>query len=236
METGGGLASVEMFATHTREFVLYGDGTVLFRPVTDMADPAHEGLPRLVRGQLDEEAIQALLRHALGAGRLLAARDQYPQNSCADCGFTTFALNAAGLEKTVNVDALGMADVPPDVVDRRGFAMLAETLRGFEQRARSGELGEASLYDPSHYRVFLFEGMGEPEQVGEWPWTDVTLDDFSAQGDDWRLQAVLDRQHVEMLVDVPSGGEPFIYVVDAADQLWQIAFRPLLPDELPATH
>ena len=233
METGGGFVPVETIATHAPEFTLYGDGTVIFRPTIDMANPAREGLPRFVRGQLDEAAVQALLRYALGAGRLLDARDHYGQGMCADCPSTTFMLNAAGLQKTVVVDALGMVDaIGPDAVDRRAFAALADTLTGFEQRARNGELGEATLYDTAHYRAFLFEGMAEPQQVLDWPWEDLTAEDFSAQGDDWRLQAVLDREHVAELAELPSGGEALIYVADAAGSLWQLALRPLLPDEL----
>jgi len=235
METGGGFVPVETIATHAPEFTLYGDGTVIFRPTIDMADPAREGLPRFVRGQLNEEAVQALLRYALGGGRLLDAREHYGQDMCADCPSTTFTLNAAGLQKTVVVDALGMVDaVGQDAVDRRAFADLAETLAGFEQRARNGELGEATLYDPAHYLVFLFEGMGEPQHVLDWPWEDVKADDFSAEGDDWRVRTVLDRDHVAELADLPSGGAALIYVVDDDGSLWQLALRPLLPDELTA--
>ncbi|MDP8905024.1 MAG: hypothetical protein M3N29_06880 [Chloroflexota bacterium] len=233
MEVGGGFMPLGFLVTQAPQFTLYGDGTVIFQPSTDMVDPAREGLPRFVQGLLDRDGVQALLAFALGPGRLLAAREHYGQDTCADCPTTIFTLNAAGMAKTVTVDALGMVEpTGPDGEARRGLAALAETLAGFDARAREGELGEATLYDPTHYRVFLLEGAGDPAHVLDWPWDDVTPDDFAAEGEDWRRRLVLDREHVAAVAEVPNGGVPHIYVVDDAGTLWEIGVRPLLPDEL----
>jgi hypothetical protein len=236
MESGGGLVPMDFFVTQAPAFSLYGDGTVILRPTQVADDPLPPGSLRpFWEGRLTEGQVQALLRFALGQGRLLDARDNYPQNTCADCGTTVFRINAAGLSKTVSVDALGMVDEPGrDALDRAGFLALAETLYGFEARMRAAELGEVIDYDPPLYRVVLMQaqaGQGEPMS---WPWDDVTLDDFVAEGDGFRRDAFLSRDQVALVTAVPSGGQAGIIVEDPAGGLWSLGWRPLLPDEIAA--
>ena len=240
MESGGGFMPMEFFLTQAPQFTLYGDGTVIYQPTDTRTDPfAGQGLLPFKVGHLDEEGVQALLRFALGEGRLLGARENYQNNMVADAGTTIFTLNAADLAKTVSVYALGMEDpnLPADIVDRRGFQKLADTLGGFEARGQAGELGDITDYDPSHYRVFLMPAEGavpQPDQVVDWPWDDLTSDDFQTTEQDNRPKANLDRAHVEKLIDVPTGGISFIYVRTTDDQLHSVGVRPLFPDELAA--
>lgn len=229
----GGFVPPEFIVTQMPSFSLYGDGTVIIRPTEERGDRVlpQGALPRLIKATMTEEQVQALLRFALGQGRLLDAREHYPQNSCADCPTTIFRINAAGQEKTVAVDGLG-AELQMDPADRQGFAALADTLMGFEQRALAGELGEVIIYEPTHYLVALLEaqpGQGEPVA---WPWPELSLDDFVAKGDiDWRRDAVLTSEQLAALTEVPSGGGQGLFVEDADGDLWSVAFRPLLPNE-----
>jgi hypothetical protein len=235
MEIGGGFVPMEYFITQAPSFNLYGDGTLIFRPAENAGPVGGVSLgpPRFVRVQLTEDQVQALLRFALGQGRLLDAKDHYPQNMCADCPSTTFTINAADISKVVVVDGLNeLEQHGQDSVDRRGFAQLAQTLNGFEQRAQNGELGEVTLYDPEVYRVVLMEASAGGG--GEWPWPDLTVDDFAVEGDGFRRVGVLSRELVGMVVEVPTGGV-FSHIVEAPnDVLWAIAIRPLLPNEVPA--
>ena len=176
---------VEFNLTHTPLFSLFGDGTLIYTATEDPERPlgGELGLPRLLRAQLTEAQVQELLRVALGQGRLLDARENYPQNTCADCGSIIFTINAAGVSKTVTVDALSeMEPAGPDVVDRQAFFGLSQTLNGFEQRGRAGELGEVTIYDPPMYRVMLMEAVdgGGRGAAGEWPWPDLDVEDFTA--------------------------------------------------------
>ena len=237
MEQGGGFVPIEFMITQAPSFSLYGDGTLIFRPTDDPGPVGGVSLgpPRFVQVQLSEEHIQALLRFALGQGRLLDARDHYAQNMCADCPTTIFTLSAADMSKTVAVDALSEIEAAgPDAVDRRGFAQLAQTLNGFEQRARAGELGEVTLYDPQLYRVVLMEAQPGQGEAVAWPWPDLTVDDFPVEGDGFRRVAVLSRELVAMVVEVPTGGVGSIVVEAPNDVLWTIGIRPLLPNEIPA--
>ena len=231
-DTVGGFVPPDFIVTNVPYFSLYGDGTVIIRPTEDRGRVMAPGqLPRLLTAKMTEEQVQALLRFALGQGRLLDAKPYYPQNSCADCPATIFRINAAGIDKTVTVDALGIEE-GMDAPDRQGFAALADTLTTFEQRALAGELGEVSLYDPSHYLVALFEAQPGQGEAIEWPWPELTVDDWTSEGDaTWRRDAILTREQVEAVTEVPSGGAMSIFVEDDEGNLWSVALRPLLPDE-----
>jgi hypothetical protein len=54
------------------------------------------------------------------------------------------------------------------------------------------------------------------------------------RGDGFRRAAVLTRELVAMVVEVPTGGVGSIVVEAPNDVLWSIAIRPLLPNEIPA--
>ena len=235
MEQGGGFVPLESIITNAPSFNLYGDGTLILRPA-EKPDPVAGvslGPPRFIQAQLTEEQVQALLRVALGQGRLLNAKDHYPSDMCADCHSTTFTINAADISKKVVVDALTEIDMgEADSVDRRAFAQLVQTLNGFEQRAQNGELGEVTLYDPEAYRVVLMEASAGGG--GEWPWPDLTVDDFAVEGDGFQRVAVVSRELVGMVVEVPTGGVGSIVVEAPNDMLWSIGIRPLLPNEFPA--
>ena len=220
------------FLTQAPTFTLYGDGTVIFQPIDNRPNAFDAArLPWLV-GNLDEEAVQALLTFALTEGRLANAREQYDQGMVADAPTTTFSLNAGGQNKTVNVPALMELTQPgPDAADRQGFLQLSQVLSAFQSQE---ELGDVQPYEAELYRVVLIEGFGEP--VGEpldWPWDDVTPADFMA-GDESGAIANLDAEHVADLLEVPNGGHPGVWVLDPDENLVQLGVRPLLPEETAA--
>jgi hypothetical protein len=234
MEQGGGFVPMGWLVTQAPVFTLYGDGTFIIQPLEDPDLPGgwESGQPRFLQGHLDEESVQMILEFALTTGRLATARDDYPVDNIADASSTIFDINAGGFEKKVSVYALGEAfEGVPDPVDRTGFNQLAELLRSFESRARSGSLGEIVLYEATHYRVTRMEAFDQP--VGEpvaWPWEHIVPTDFAPVGEFGLPQAVLSAADVALLVEVPSGGHQGIAVTyEGAD--WLLGIRPLLPDE-----
>jgi hypothetical protein len=241
-EQGGGLMMMEALLTAAPEFTLYGDGTVIFKPMdTRAGDPfGGQGMLPYQVGHLDEDGVQALLRFALGEGRVLGARENYENGGVADAGTTILTINAAGLSKVVSIYALGMDDPnrPQDAADRKGFQALTEQLATFEARGKNGELGEVTNYDPAFYRVFLLDANGAVPQnpALAWPWDDHTPADFQPTADDTRPQANLDEAHVSAVESVPTGGRSFIYVKapEGGDQLYTVGIRPLFPDDLKA--
>ncbi len=234
MEEGGGFVPMNFLVTQAPTFTLYGDGTVIFQQVDNRGAPfgTVPYLPWLV-GHLDEDGMQALLQFALSTGRLANAKDNYDNPLIADAGSTIFTLDAAGMQKVVNIYALFEGPDPnvPDQADRAGFNQLAAALRSFETQ---DGLGEVAAFQPEIYRVILLEAFGEPVgQALEWPWDDLTIDDFPA-GDEPGGIAHLDAEHVSKLIEVPNGGHPGIWVRDPDDNLVQFGVRPLLPDEQAA--
>jgi hypothetical protein len=235
IEQGGGFVPFGFLFTQSPSFTLYGDGTVIFKPIdTRAGDPfgGQQMLPWLV-GHMTEADMQTLLNYALTTGRLANARDNYDNPMVADAGSTIFNINAGGVEKVVNIYALGLDD-GPDRADRQGFNQLAEVLNDFQNQSGL-DLGEVVAYEPELYKLLLMEGFGEPVgQVIEWPWDDLTVADWpDAEEPDGRIK-VLDSEHVAKLMDVPNGGHIGIWVGTPEGTNVQFGVRPLLPDEVEA--
>jgi len=234
MEQGGGFVPFGFLFTQSPSFTLYGDGTVIFKPIDTRAGDPFGGqamLPWLV-GHMTEADTQALLQFALGPGRLANARENYDNPMVADAGSTIFNINAGGVEKVVNIYALGLDD-GPDRADRQGFSQLAEVLNDFGNQGV--ELGEVVAYEPELYKVLLMEGFGEPVgQVLDWPWDDLTVANWpDAEEPDGRI-AFLDADQVAKLMEVPNGGHVGIWVEAPDGTNVQFGVRPLLPDEVEA--
>jgi hypothetical protein len=235
MEQGGGFVPFGFLFTQSPSFTLYGDGTIIFKPLDNRGGDPFGGqamLPWLV-GHMTEADIQALLNFALTTGRLANARANYDNPMVADASSTFFNINAGGEEKVVAIYALGLDD-GPDRADRAGFSALAEVLNDFANQSGL-DLGEVVAYEPELYKVLLMEGFGEPVgQVLDWPWDDLTLADWpQAEEPDGRIK-MLDAEHIAKLMEVPNGGHVGIWVRASDGTTVQFGVRPLLPDEVEA--
>ena len=235
IEQGGGFVPFGFLFTQSPSFTLYGDGTVIFKPVDNRQGDPFGGqamLPWLV-GHMTEADIQTLLNYALTTGRLANARANYDNPNVADAGSTIFNINAGGIDKVVSIYALGIDD-GPDAADRQGFTALANVLNDFQNQSGL-DLGELTAYEPELYKVLLMEGFGDP--VGnaiDWPWDDLTVADWpAAEEPDGRI-AFLDADYVGKLTDVPNGGHVGVWVTTPDGVNVQFVIRPLLPDEVEA--
>lgn len=237
LEQGGGFVPINFFITQAPAFTLYGDGTVIFKQLdirVGNGPGVQAELPWLM-GHLDEAQMQVLLEFALGTGRLANAKLNYDNGGIADAPSTFFTINAGGVDKTVNVYALGLEGQPgPDAADRAGFNQLATVLNNIQ--AQPGiDLGELTPYDAELYKVVLLDGFGEPgADPLDWPWDDLTPADWpSADEPDGRVK-MLDSEHVAKLLDMPNGGHIGIWVNEPDGSAVQFGIRPLLPDEVEA--
>ena len=234
LEQGGGLVMVDFLVTQAPLFSLYGDGTAVYQPVDTRAAPRASPLP-FRKATLDEAQMSALLGFALGQGGLGEAREFYENNTCADCQTTTFTVNAGGLQKTVEAYALGM-DAPgsPDAQIRARLAQLAELLRSFETQVAAGKATDQGTYEPPAYRAILSEAQGVPDEVFDWPWSDLALTDFVVRpGGPFtdRRYAVLTPAQAKLLNASPEGGMFPVAVTGPDGATYTIGLRPLLPDE-----
>ena len=132
-----------------------------------------------MKATMNPDQVDALLRFALTQGGLLEAQEDYTEVGVADAPNTTFTVNAGGVDKTVVIAALGFDAQAPDAGIRAKFAVLSDLLDSFEDEVARGNVDPSGPFEPTAYRAYLpesFEGQqGEPI---EWPWSDLTMDDF----------------------------------------------------------
>lgn len=236
-EEGGGFVPAEFSATNAPIFTLYGDRTVVFRDVTqppaESNDPFIRGVP-FHTARLTEEQVQGLLDFALNQGGLGVARDRYDHPMVADASTATFEVHVEGLDKTVDVYALGFEDPNvPDPVIRRAFQQLAERLRSFDQ----GGAVDVPLYEPTAYRGVLIDAGGaEGIQTRPWPFDDISPDEFETPLQDpdlpsLPLRVFTPEEVTELGIEDLTGGLSGLYLETADGKVFSFALRPLLPDE-----
>lgn len=235
-EEGGGFIMPAFTAAAVPQFTLYGDGTVIFRNPMAEAPPAEGSVFRmnpLRTAKLSEDQIQELLMLALGEGGLAAARQDYPNDMVADASTAIFTIEAAGIQKTVSVYALGLeVEGVADGPARAAFKRLADRLTDFDQ----GGTIATDVYEPEAYRGVLFEAPGiEAPDIRDWPWPDLTPADFKPDADPNGNQFPHRRMTIEEvdalgIKDYQGGFQNL--VLNAGDgQMYTFSLRPLLPGE-----
>jgi hypothetical protein len=233
MEQVGGFVPMEYNAVRLPQFTLYGDGTVIYQGPPPPFDPGAHREP-LRKATMTEEQIQALLAYALGRGGLLDARAHYPHPLVADAPSTVFSINAGGADKKVTIDALeeGEPTAPDDVAERRRFGQLMTTLSTFGEAVVSGEAVAAGEYEPVAYRAAVVEAAGAQGEMRDWPWQDLSPDDFLADQQGGFRTADLTPEQARALADDPRGGVLAVIVTGPDRAPYTISMRPLLPDEV----
>jgi hypothetical protein len=236
-EEGGGFVMPGFLAAQTPHFVLYGDRTVVFR------DPFAEGPPAqgsaflngpLETAQLSEAQVQELLRFALGEGGLAVARPEYRNDMIADASTAVFTVDAAGIQKSVSVYALGLDGMEgiPDAPARAAFAALAKRLVSIDD----GGSVASDVYVPEAYRVTLLESPGAvAPDLRPWPWADRSVADFQPDPGPDGLQfphLTMTSEEVAALgVTDFEGGFNGLLVTGDDGKRYTVAVRPLLPGE-----
>ena len=238
LDEGGGFMMPAFAATMAPPFTLYGDGTVIFRnPLLEPPPPAGPVFfsNPYRTAKLDEQQIQDILEFALTEGGLAAAKLQYENPMVADAGTAIFTIKAGGLDKTVNVYALGLDDVAgvPDMPARAQFAKLAERLTNFDQNGTFA----TDVYVPTSYRGILIDTGGFPgEAPVEWPWDDIAPADFvgdDAAGRPFPSRGMSGEELAVFGLETIEGGFQGMTLIDPTDptKSYTFAVRPLLPDE-----
>ena len=237
---GGGFVPPQITVSDVPQFTLYGDGTAVFKPLMPIeGDAFNQPLPPLLTVKLTEDQVQALLEYALSDGHLAVAEESYTDAMVADAGSTTFWIDAGGYDKTVNVYALIESTASgPETEDRNAMSKLEDRLNNFATEAVGDN---PTPYDPSEYRVTLFDQNGSQPNVEPiaWPWNDVTPADFVKSDEGAWPQLVMTRDQIGKLTTVPNGGESGVWVLPPAGSgaatdgvPVELVVRPLLPDEI----
>jgi hypothetical protein len=230
IEETGGLMPVESSVTYTPTFTLYGDGTVIWRDNFAMPPDSSDNLIRpapLMITRLDEGTIQTLLAEAIGPGALGVAVGPYNELMGADIPSTIFTINAGGIPepKRVEVVALSPEAHPKNRQVVAALAGLAEKLRAFDT------LVSEQPYVPTDYRGVLMPTEQAFGPVVDWPWPDISPDDFGGDNESFRTrQMTADEVDALGIDNIASGVAGF--VLQDGEDLYSFALRPLLPDDL----
>jgi hypothetical protein len=229
IEETGGMVVVEMTATYTPTFTLYGDGTVVWRdnqaPPPDVGDNLFRATPLSI-AKLDEASIQALLQEAIGPGGLSVANGSYGAVG-GDIPATVFTVNAGNLPEPKRVEVIGLS---PDMHPQNLQVITA--LAGFAEKLRTFEkLVSAQPYVPAGFRGVLIPTEQAFGPVVKWPWKDVSPKDFGGDNELSRIKDLTAEQVAAIGIDDIAGGVSG-FVLQDSDDLYSFAVRPLLPDEL----
>jgi hypothetical protein len=135
------------------------------------------------------------------------------------------------VKKVVSVYGLGIdtGRTNPDAADFAAFE-LAGVLDDFEAEVKKGHVESVAVYQPTLYRAILSE-FAPAGPANEWPWPDLTLDDFSASEATGLLTGVLTAEQASKVVEIPSGGISNLAVNVPKKKVFELLLRPLLPDE-----
>lgn len=237
VEYQGGFVPYEYTLSSLPMWSLFGDGTLVVQgPQIEIYPPP--ALPNLLRMQISEEGVQAILEAARDAG-LLDGDASYGNDCVADAATTVFTTNAGGTTSVVSAYALDLADPQSDCEENpQARAALREfqmALGDLQSWLPEGAVGAEEPFETDELRVFVMPYRGEP--------------DLPQEPMAWPLEGSLDA-FGEPVADAPEPvrcgtvtGEDLATVLDAAagaNQLtpWtsdggehRLIFRPLLPDE-----
>jgi hypothetical protein len=228
IESGGGFIGPNVQLLGLPPFTLYGDDSVVYRPATDTTDT---GYPPLMTATLSPDQVDALLTFALEDGHLRQAHESYPR-PMPDAGSTTFSIDAGGVTKRVTVTGLGMDPTGgPDSSDLAAFEKLATRLFDFEQEVAAGQVLSSAPYVPTAYRAILVPA-ADATNASAWPWTDLTIDDFSTGPDGLLRLGALTAEQAALVTSVPSGGVVGVTVTAADGTTYSLSLRPLLPGDV----
>ena len=230
IEETGGLMPLESSLTYTPTFTLYGDGTVIWRDNFAMPPASSDNLIRptpLLIARLDEGTIQTLLAEAIGPGGLGVAVGPYNEMMGADIPSTIFTINAGGIPQAKRVEVVALS---PEAHPKN--RQIVAALAGFAEKLRTFDtLVNGQPYAPAGYRGVLMPTEQAFGPVVDWPWPDVTPDEFGGDNQSFPAREMT-REEVEALgIDnIESGVAGF--VLQDGEDLYSFALRPLLPDDL----
>ncbi len=240
----GGFVAPQVTQTRIPQFALYGDGTLITLGAQTEIYP-QQALPPVLSQSVNEAGIQAILRAAIDAG-LTEVKDMTDMGSVgiADAPTTVFQLDAAGVQRTVGVYALGElpGQRPPgmsqDEYDaRRRLQRFVVRLGALDRLLPAGSASAPGPYEAQGARLFVSSYQGDPsieEPPVAWPVASQPLDSFGEPVNTGiagtRCGIVAGKDWTGTLAPVAAQANQLTPWTDSGVR-YAIAFRPLLPNE-----
>lgn len=231
---GGGLAPPAVRVSDSLPRVwIAGDGRYLRRSPESSGSPA---LITLEERRIPVDSLGALLDSARAAG-LLEESPDFGNPRIADAMVTRVVVVTGGERHSVLIPALGYPN--PGVTDAQAAARarVSEFIDLLQNPERIEGVSSGSRYVPTALAVYVLGAAGGPEEnpPAAWP-----LGDLGTAGEvtDWPDRAarclLVSGDDVARVADAAAGQGRFA-PWRAGDGLWDIAIRPLLPDERGCT-
>jgi hypothetical protein len=224
IETHGGVASALQELTTTPEFVLYGDGTVVWTRYNDKRD-----LRQLWTAQLNKDEVQQELHFIVEAG-WNDWLDRY-DSSVVNLPTTTFTLNLK--------DAPARRQIYGMELGFKSGKLPEGMSRVYQHFAHYKHAGE-DLYEPDHVLVFARKMSKLEAKRGaktlKWNVKQVKLADFARESETEYGQTTVSGKDVDRVMNrlrdwtLYSTDLSVVFFKEKKDA-YQVGYRPLLPGE-----
>lgn len=230
VSTGGGLVPPAVRVSDSLPQVwIAGDGRYLRQTSGTSSTPA---LATLEDRRISEAALTGLLDDARSDG-LLADNPDYGTPRIVDAMVTRIVIVTGGVRHEVRVSALGYPNPGLDDAAVAARARLSQFLDGLQNPERLDVTGSPAPYRPTELALFVLGPADASAQdtPASWP-----LGDLGTAGTptDWPVGSarclLITGADVDSVVTAAAGvgrSAPW----RSGNGLWEIALRPLLPDE-----
>ncbi len=234
VSSGGGLVlPVLRVADSLPRVWISGDGRYLRQVATGADTPA---LVALEERRIREAALQNLLAEASNA-ELLADSPDYGTPKIFDAVNTRILVVADGRRHDVLVRALGYPVAGLDAATVAARERVSRFIDLLEHPERIADVGAPSTYTPTGMAVFV---LGPAAASAATPAATWPVGDLATVGTPTHWPAALARCFIVTGADLPAvnaaaSGTSRTAPWRSGDALWEIAMRPLLPDEHTCT-
>ena len=203
------------------DFSLYDDGHAIY---TVAGAPWTQGLRH---AQLSQEQIDALMADAAGPGGL--STNLYTYDDVLVEAYTYFYYREGiSPPKWITIQGLGHGDADaPTAADRAKFLWLADRLSNFDYDVSAGKAQGLGEYRPTDYRVWLSEPYEGTSANAEWPWTDLTINNFRTLFNTDGPSGRVSYEQGQRVIDL--GIETNLVVLASDGNEYQITIQPMLP-------
>ncbi len=236
VDTGGGFVPQEYLLKDLPEWSLMGDGRVITQGPQIEIYPG-PALPNLLQQQLNEDAVQEILRAAEDAG-LFGPDADYGYPCVMDAGTTTFTLNERGRTHVISAYALGLdagecPDVDTEARDR--LARFSNRLFDLASWLPAGSVGEEEPFAFDELRIHVQAYAGRDDELEqtpqEWPLGTplAGFGDIGGPVPDTRCGTVSGTD-LETLMPLLRSANELTPWTSGGDR-YRLILRPLLPDE-----
>ena len=239
-ESGGGIptSDAQRLLRPSVAFVLYGDGTAVYRRSPAIFGSLLLG-PRafqMYTSRLDPAQVDHLLRFALDGSHFRVAGFGYIANSVPS-NDAVLSVDADGVDRSLTISpGFDATKLPPaEARTEKALQELVQYLATFETSAAAKAAGGTSIYRADAYLAVLdLHPLGSiPKEIASspWPWPELTVSAFGPAAAPTRTAVITPAEYDTLLALRTWYGEGMV-VRGPDGRRYLLSARPLLPGEV----